>query len=64
MVHILSYLLSYANFLQRIGRDRIGIFTGDRDKTAIKQFINRCAYTKRLHLVLIIGQPVAVTKCW
>jgi DNA repair and recombination protein RAD54B len=51
----------------RIGRDRIGVFTGDCDKAAIKQFINRydivtyvviCKLTvsiSRHHQILIIG---------
>ena len=25
---------------RRLGKDRIGVFTGDKDKTAIKQFMN------------------------
>ncbi|GJE96776.1 DEAD/DEAH box helicase [Phanerochaete sordida] len=37
-------------FHKWLGRDRLGIFTGDKDKAAIKQFVN-----SRIHHVLIIG---------
>ncbi|PVF93834.1 hypothetical protein CPB86DRAFT_85171 [Serendipita vermifera] len=37
-------------FHKWIGRDRIGVFTGDCDKAAIKQFVN-----SRHHQILIIG---------
>ncbi|KAG2066561.1 hypothetical protein BDR04DRAFT_1106542 [Suillus decipiens] len=39
-----------AEFHKWLGRDRIGILTGDKDKYTIKQFLN-----SRLHQVLIIG---------
>ncbi|KAI0320767.1 P-loop containing nucleoside triphosphate hydrolase protein [Amylostereum chailletii] len=37
-------------FHKWLGRDRVGIFNGDKDKGTIKQFIN-----SRIHQVLIIG---------
>ncbi|EKM54084.1 uncharacterized protein PHACADRAFT_29344 [Phanerochaete carnosa HHB-10118-sp] len=37
-------------FHKWLGRDRLGIFTGDKDKSTIKQFVN-----SRIHHVLIIG---------
>ncbi|KAF8518738.1 SNF2 family N-terminal domain-containing protein [Gautieria morchelliformis] len=37
-------------FHKWIGRDRIGIFVGDKDKSVIKQFVN-----SKIHQVLIIG---------
>ncbi|TBU32764.1 P-loop containing nucleoside triphosphate hydrolase protein [Dichomitus squalens] len=37
-------------FHKWLGRDRIGIFTGDKDKNTIKQFLN-----SKTHQVLIIG---------
>ncbi|KAL5523808.1 hypothetical protein ACEPAG_7981 [Sanghuangporus baumii] len=37
-------------FHKWLGKDRIGVFTGDKSKEAVKQFIN-----SRIHHVLIIG---------
>ncbi|KAF8520381.1 SNF2 family N-terminal domain-containing protein [Hysterangium stoloniferum] len=37
-------------FHKWIGKDRIGVFVGDKDKTVIKQFVN-----SKIHQVLIIG---------
>ncbi|PIL37156.1 hypothetical protein GSI_00848 [Ganoderma sinense ZZ0214-1] len=37
-------------FHKWLGRDRIGIFVGDKDKSTIKQFLN-----SKIHQVLIIG---------
>jgi DNA repair and recombination protein RAD54B len=55
----------------RLGRDRVGIFTGDKDKSVIKQFINSyavpdflecimtcgltCGLHSKIHQVLVIG---------
>ncbi|KAG1742218.1 P-loop containing nucleoside triphosphate hydrolase protein [Suillus lakei] len=39
-----------AEFHKWLGRDRVGVFTGDKDKSTIKQFLN-----SRLHQVLVIG---------
>lgn len=54
----------------RLGRDRIGIFVGDKDKSTIKQFLNSCVLdlnyavypwfillenSRKIHQVLIIG---------
>ncbi|KII92162.1 hypothetical protein PLICRDRAFT_50591 [Plicaturopsis crispa FD-325 SS-3] len=39
-----------AEFHKWLGRDRVGVFTGDKDKGVIKQFIN-----SKIHHVLIIG---------
>ncbi|KAG2128615.1 P-loop containing nucleoside triphosphate hydrolase protein [Suillus bovinus] len=39
-----------AEFHKWLGRDRVGILTGDKDKSTIKQFVN-----SRLHQVLVIG---------
>ncbi|OAX36093.1 hypothetical protein K503DRAFT_721959 [Rhizopogon vinicolor AM-OR11-026] len=39
-----------AEFHKWLGRDRIGVFTGDKDKSAIKAFLN-----SRMHQVLVIG---------
>ncbi|EGN99526.1 hypothetical protein SERLA73DRAFT_72346 [Serpula lacrymans var. lacrymans S7.3] len=58
-----------AEFHKWLGRDRVGVFTGDKDKAVIKQFINSCvklllwlspiknrrAHYRRIHQVLIIG---------
>ncbi|KIJ39853.1 hypothetical protein M422DRAFT_780869 [Sphaerobolus stellatus SS14] len=37
-------------FQKWLGRDRVGIFVGDKDKTVIKQFVN-----SKIHQVLVIG---------
>ncbi|KAJ3554226.1 hypothetical protein NM688_g3215 [Phlebia brevispora] len=37
-------------FFKWLGRDRVGVFVGDKDKHTIKQFVN-----SRIHHVLIIG---------
>ncbi|KAH7888361.1 P-loop containing nucleoside triphosphate hydrolase protein [Phlebopus sp. FC_14] len=39
-----------AEFRKWLGRDRVGVLTGDKDKSQIKQFLN-----SRLHQVLVIG---------
>ncbi|KAI0066149.1 hypothetical protein BV25DRAFT_1879216 [Artomyces pyxidatus] len=39
-----------SEFHKWLGRDRVGVFTGDKDKATIKQFIS-----SRIHQVLIIG---------
>ncbi|KAI6121363.1 P-loop containing nucleoside triphosphate hydrolase protein [Pisolithus sp. B1] len=39
-----------AEFRKWLGRDRVGIFTGEKDKSSIKHFIN-----SRIHQVLVIG---------
>ncbi|EIW82890.1 hypothetical protein CONPUDRAFT_101343 [Coniophora puteana RWD-64-598 SS2] len=39
-----------AEFHKWLGRDRVGIFTGDKDKAKIKHFVN-----SKIHHVLIIG---------
>ncbi|KAG0704667.1 P-loop containing nucleoside triphosphate hydrolase protein [Suillus ampliporus] len=39
-----------AEFHKWLGRDRVGVFTGDKDKSTIKQFLN-----SRVHQVLVIG---------
>ncbi|RPD67158.1 hypothetical protein L226DRAFT_549783 [Lentinus tigrinus ALCF2SS1-7] len=37
-------------FHKWLGKDRVGVFTGDKDKSTIKQFLN-----SKIHQVLIIG---------
>ncbi|KLO18384.1 hypothetical protein SCHPADRAFT_899782 [Schizopora paradoxa] len=37
-------------FHKWLGKDRVGVFTGDKDKSTIKQFVNT-----RIHEVLVIG---------
>ncbi|KDQ57711.1 hypothetical protein JAAARDRAFT_156637 [Jaapia argillacea MUCL 33604] len=39
-----------AEFHKWLGKDRVGVFVGDKDKTVIKQFLN-----SRIHQVLVIG---------
>ncbi|KAI6157426.1 P-loop containing nucleoside triphosphate hydrolase protein [Pisolithus tinctorius] len=39
-----------AEFRKWLGRDRVGVFTGEKDKSSIKHFIN-----SRIHQVLVIG---------
>ncbi|KAI0093328.1 SNF2 family N-terminal domain-containing protein [Irpex rosettiformis] len=39
-----------SEFHKWLGRDRVGIFAGDKDKALVKQFVN-----SRIHHVLIIG---------
>ena len=36
----------------RLGKDRVGVFVGDKDKAAIKQFVNSCVLTllERKHM--------------
>lgn len=54
--------------LRRLGRDRVGVLAGDKDKSQIKQFLNSYVkYTagitwmltnvlsRRVHQVLVIG---------
>lgn len=43
MVSYDSYLVidcSYDKPIIRLGRDRVGVFTGDKDRSTIKQFVN------------------------
>ncbi|KAI6044689.1 P-loop containing nucleoside triphosphate hydrolase protein [Pisolithus marmoratus] len=39
-----------AEFRKWLGRDRVGVFTGEKDKSSIKHFIN-----SRIHQILVIG---------
>jgi DNA repair and recombination protein RAD54B len=41
------------SYFHRLGRDRVGIFVGDKDKKHIKQFVNRCVHGIMLSLTYL-----------